>query len=161
MILWRVLKGRMYIRGEVMYIFQALFDLRLLPPAAAVVEAVGARVSFLPAAVVAFFAAAEAVVFVAAAGCFFTVPALPFGAGFLTIVVPALLSLTPLLRSVSLAVVVVAALRVVCWRLAVLAPALSVVGACFAGLAGRTREMEGFSGDPPALKGERGRVREL
>lgn len=74
---------------------------------------VGARFSFLPAAVVAFFAAAEAVVFVAAAGAFFAGAARLFGAAFFTIVVPALLSLTPLLRSVSLAAVF-AAFRVVC-----------------------------------------------
>ena len=70
--------------------------------------------SFLAAAAVVFFAAAEAVVLVAAAAAgFFAGAALPFGAGFLTMVVPALLSLTPLLRSVSLAAVV-AACRVVC-----------------------------------------------
>ena len=134
---------------------QARFDRRLRPPAAVVV---GAMFSFLAAAAVVFFAAADAVVLVAA-GAFFTGAARPLAVGFLTIVVPALLSLTPLLRSASL-LVVVAAFRVVCWRLAV-RPTVFVLAAGFGGLAGRTSAIEGFSGDPPALNGERGSVREL
>jgi hypothetical protein len=78
-------------------VHHALFDLKLLPPAAVV----GATFSFLAAAAVVFFAAAPTAVLVAVAG-FFAGGALVFAAGFLTIVVPALLSLTPLLRSVSL-----------------------------------------------------------
>ena len=135
-------------------VHHALFDLKLRPPAAVV----GATFSFLAAAAVVFFAAALTVALVTVAG-FLAGGALPFAAGFLTIVVPALLSLTPLLRSVSLVTAVVAFL-VACWRLAVLAPALPGA-AGFAGLDGRTSAIDGFSGDAPTLKGERGSVREL
>ena len=132
----------------------ALFDLKLRPPAVAA----GATFSFLAAAAVVFFAAALTVALVAVAG-FFAGAALPFAAGFMTIVVPALLSLTPLLRSISL-FGAAAAFLAVCWRLAVLAPALPAA-AGFAGLLGRTSWIDCFSGDPPSLNGERGSVREL
>ena len=72
------------------YVHHALF-LKLRPPAAVA----GATFSFLAATAVVFFAAAPTAALVVVAG-FFAAGALPFEAGFLTMVVPALLSLAPL-----------------------------------------------------------------
>lgn len=127
----------------------ALLDLKLLPPAA------GATFSFRDAAVVVFFAAAPVGALVVVAG-FLAGTALLFVVG-LTMVVPALLSLTPLLLPSASLLAAAGAFFVVCCRLAVLAPGLPTG----AGFAGCTSWIDGFSGDPPALKGERGRVLEL
>ena len=129
----------------------ALLDLKLLPPAAA--AGAGAKFSFLAAAAaVVFFAATPIVAALAVAVTPFLAGApLPLAAaaaaGLLTIVVPALLSLTPLLlpSTSPLAGAGAGVFFAVGCRLAALPTA--------AGFAG------GFSGD--ALKGERGRVLEL
>ena len=128
----------------------ALLDLKLLPPAAA--AGAGAKFSFLAAAAaVVFFAATPIVAALAVAVTPFLagapLPLAAAAAGLLTIVVPALLSLTPLLLPSTslLAGAGAGGFFVVGCRLATLPTA--------AGFAG------GFSGD--ALKGERGRVLEL